>query len=361
MEPSSIKIKAPGRICLFGDHQDYLGLPVIACAINRYLNLEAHPIDRDEFRIALPDLDTSRVISLEDKFDILNPGDFYGSSLRLLRGKGVIPTQGYQIEIRSKIPINAGTSSSSALTVAWIHFLLSSITGAPEPTPERLAEWAYQAEVVEHQSPGGKMDQYTIAIGDLIHINTRATLGYQKLGSNVPGLVLAESGIPKSTIGVLGDLRGKAQDSIALVSAQDPQFELEQTTIAQLPGLLKLLPPEKQPYFEAAIRNHCITKEAHDAFRQPSFDIAHIGKLMYAHHEVLRDLLGLTVPRIDRIIDEAMQAGAYGTKIVGSGGGGSVVALAPIDKQEMVVQAMLDQQAVAAYKVEVGPGSKISI
>ena len=32
---------APGRTCLFGDHQDYLGLPVIACAISRNIKLTA--------------------------------------------------------------------------------------------------------------------------------------------------------------------------------------------------------------------------------------------------------------------------------------------------------------------------------
>ena len=35
--------KAPARICLFGDHQDYLGLPVIACAINKYMSVEGVP------------------------------------------------------------------------------------------------------------------------------------------------------------------------------------------------------------------------------------------------------------------------------------------------------------------------------
>ncbi len=31
--PKHIRVTAPGRICLFGEHQDFLGLPVIACAI----------------------------------------------------------------------------------------------------------------------------------------------------------------------------------------------------------------------------------------------------------------------------------------------------------------------------------------
>ena len=32
-------ISSPGRICLFGEHQDYLGLPVIPMAIDRRLYL----------------------------------------------------------------------------------------------------------------------------------------------------------------------------------------------------------------------------------------------------------------------------------------------------------------------------------
>jgi galactokinase len=29
-----MQITTPGRICLFGEHQDYLGLPIIALAIS---------------------------------------------------------------------------------------------------------------------------------------------------------------------------------------------------------------------------------------------------------------------------------------------------------------------------------------
>ncbi|MBT4369578.1 MAG: galactokinase family protein, partial [Candidatus Marinimicrobia bacterium] len=29
-----MEISTPGRICLFGEHQDYLGLPVIAMGIS---------------------------------------------------------------------------------------------------------------------------------------------------------------------------------------------------------------------------------------------------------------------------------------------------------------------------------------
>lgn len=38
---NSITSVAPARICLYGDHQDYLNLPVIAIAIDRYIEVYA--------------------------------------------------------------------------------------------------------------------------------------------------------------------------------------------------------------------------------------------------------------------------------------------------------------------------------
>ena len=37
---------APGRVCLFGEHQDYLGLPVIAAAIPLGCRLVVKPQTR---------------------------------------------------------------------------------------------------------------------------------------------------------------------------------------------------------------------------------------------------------------------------------------------------------------------------
>ena len=34
-----MEVSSPGRICLFGEHQDYLGLPVIAMAMNLRLQI----------------------------------------------------------------------------------------------------------------------------------------------------------------------------------------------------------------------------------------------------------------------------------------------------------------------------------
>ena len=44
-----IVAKAPARICFFGDHQDYLKLPVIAGTINRYIQVEGQRTERTKF------------------------------------------------------------------------------------------------------------------------------------------------------------------------------------------------------------------------------------------------------------------------------------------------------------------------
>lgn len=80
---------------------------------------------------------------------------------------------------------------------------------------------------------------------------------------------------------------------------------------------------------------------------------------MNGHHEVLRDLLKITVPRIDAMVNAALRAGAYGAKIVGSGGGGSIVVIADPANEEEVIEAILQAGAQEAYAVTVDPGVRI--
>ncbi len=42
--PEHIRVTAPGRICLFGEHQDFLGLPIIACAIDLAIEIIGNTI-----------------------------------------------------------------------------------------------------------------------------------------------------------------------------------------------------------------------------------------------------------------------------------------------------------------------------
>lgn len=359
----TIRIQTPARICLFGDHQDYLELPVIACAIDRYIILSAEENDTSEFKILMPDINSERIISISETFEVLEvleKEDYFASVLKVLRRYNCIPNKGYTITIKSKIPINAGVSSSSAVVIAWLHFLLKAFGCSKEITPELVAKIAYEAEVIEHNSPGGKMDQFTIALGDIIYIDTSKEFSVEKIGTQMEGLILGESGIPKETIGLLGDLRGKAQEAIFSIQKCHPEFQLEQISEKEIDNYINLVPEHLKDIFIAAVKNHIITQLALKELNKDRLDYFEIGRLMNEHHTLLKDNLKITVPKIDAMIDAAIDAGAYGAKIVGSGGGGSIVALAPLSKEKEIVTAIKNARAKDAYQVNVTQGSKIT-
>lgn len=356
---TQLKIVAPGRICLFGDHQDYLGLPVIACAIDRNITLIANPNSDKSFNITLPDIDSCRTFSIYEEFEDLIPRDYFASALRVVKRYGCIPTTGYNIHISGSIPINAGVSSSSALVVAWVHFLLRAFGSHHRITSPLIAKLAFEAEVTEHNEPGGKMDQYTSSLGNILYIETGDPFDHRILGYNLDGLILSDSGISKSTIDVLSNIKNMAIQSVQCVAQKIPEFNLKDVQINNMDQYINLIPRMLQPYFIAAVENHSITQEALVEFSKTELDPVKIGHLMSRHHEILRDILKITVPKIDTMIDAVMAAGALGAKIVGSGGGGCIAVLSSLEKKEYIVKTLQRVGATSSYSVSVSKGTHV--
>ena len=350
---------APGRTCLFGDHQDYLGLPVIACAIDRSIKLSAVTNKSGVFRIRMKDINEFRIIDINDPFSVLEPRDYFASSLRVLRRFGCVPNVGYDIDITGNIPINSGTSSSSALLIAWINFLIKAYGVDEKVSPEFISKVGHASEILEHGEPGGMMDHYSIAIGDIIHIKTSKPYSYNVIGTELKGLITGVSGVPKETVGLLTEVKGNTLSAIDTIKQSHKDFDLNRIEIDEIDHYSKCLPSRSIPYFEAAIKNHHYTKEALKEFKKPRLDLKGIGELMNCHHTALRDLLKVTVPKIDDMINAALKAGAYGAKIVGSGGGGSIVVMAEPHNEQPIVEAIIATGAKDAYKVSVDPGARI--
>jgi len=74
------------------------------------------------------------------------------------------------------------------------------------------------------------------------------------------------------------------------------------------------------------------------------------------HHAQLRDGLDLSTPKIERMMDAALAAGALGGKINGSGGGGCIFAFAP-GREEDVAEAIRREGGVP-YIVRVDDGAR---
>ena len=354
----TIKIQAPGRICLFGDHQDYLGLPIIACAINRYIYISAIPNEDAVLRIVMPDIGEKREIYLNQPIQPISKKDHFVSAIKELELEGCIPNTGYNVEIKGTIPINAGLSSSSAIIVAWISFLLEAFGTTEKVTSEYIAKLAFKAEVLHYNAPGGIMDQYSISLGKLLFLNT-VTGDHIVINNTVQSLIVGESGVPKETLDILSNLKGYALEAIKTVQSKVEYFKIENATIEDYELYKNFVSEKLRPIFYGAIKNYEITKNAFDCLSQNTIDLVEVGRLMNAHHTVLKDVLKITVPIIDNMIDSALANGALGAKIVGSGGGGCIVALVDKTNEESVIKGILEAGASAAYKVSISYGVKV--
>ncbi|MDF0715539.1 GHMP kinase [Muricauda sp. 334s03] len=346
-----IEIKVPARICFYGDHQDYLELPVIAGTIDRYINIKASPNTDNAYLLKLLDLEVETSIALDDDLIRIQADDYFRSVMAVLKRQGFQFDQGYYIEISGNIPVNAGLSSSSALVVAWIRFLIAAQGKSEEISDHQIGRWAYEAEVLFFDQPGGLMDQYTIAQKGLIYIDTQSG-ETTRLSANLGKLLVAESGVPKKTLEVLKNARVYAQKAVAAVKNVYPEFDLEHAVLEDYQKYVNLVPKELQGYWYATIYNYHITLEAKKELLNPNPNIQLLGDLMNQHQIILQNEIKNTPLEMVGMMDAARDAGALGAKIIGSGGGGCMVAMITEDMENNVKQAFLDKGAKAVYSVE---------
>ena len=148
----TINASTPARICLFGEHQDYLGLDVIAMAISLRIQITLNNITTGSSTNAIIihhlDLEEVEHIAVEYPLVYTKDRDYYKSVLNVLHRKGIVIDKSIEITVTSTIPINAGCSSSSALIVCFITFLKKLLE--LDFSNSEIAEIAYAAGILTH-------------------------------------------------------------------------------------------------------------------------------------------------------------------------------------------------------------------
>ena len=331
-------ISAPGRICLFGEHSDYLGLPVITMAINKRLTISAFPRRDKRFRILMPDLKEEDQFVPSQPIRYKKPRDYLRAGVNVLKRGGYRFPKGYDFLIKSHIPITAGTSSSSALVVAWIRMLLSLSPYFSQFNPLEIARLAYETEVLEFREPGGRMDHFAIAFGEFIYHENHETIDIRHFKQLLTGMVLGDSLEKKETLRDLKQNRRDVTAGFKRMKKALRSFDVERTPVEDI---LKKISIDTIPLKKAmaTLRNRDITHAALKEFMIRPSHQKRVGRLMNQHHAQLKRYLKISTPKIERMIAAARRAGALGAKINGSGLGGTMIAFAP-GREEKVVQAI---------------------
>lgn len=345
-----IQTSAPGRICLFGEHQDYLGLPVIASAIDLRMRVAGRPNDVGEFRIHLPDIDLRAAFDPNRELPYTHDRDYLPAAANVLRRLGLSWSTGYDVVVSGDIPINGGASSSSALQVAWSSFLLAAAGDDRCADRDFVARIAHQSEVLEFDSPGGMMDHFACSLGGVIWLDCRPPYRCEALPVPQGEFVLVDSGIPKDTNGVLGEKRRRLEGLGIDFLAADAEGDIPAAVDARIA-------PEDRPLLVATLANKRIAEEARELMARRE-DGHRLGQLLSRHHWHLSHNLGVSLPQIDDLLRGALLAGALGGKINGSGCGGSFFALC--SDNAAAVREHFVRQGYRAWVVRTGPGLEVS-
>ncbi len=352
-----LKVSTPGRLCLFGEHQDYLLLPIIACAISLRISITGRKRNDNIYHIELPNINSNVQFELKENLNYESDRDYFRSVINILQRQGFTFSTGYDCIVDGNIPISAGASSSSALVVTWVNFLSQISDQHKLLSSNDIAKLSHQAEVLEFNEPGGMMDHYCTSFGGLHYIEFHPKLTIQRLPNQLKTFVIGNSCEPKDTKYILSHVKSRVQNISKKIKRQHPKFSLFTVLIKDLDRYIRNLDKEEMSLIRGTIQNRDITREALKLFLQPQFDDKKFGDLLWEHQSILRNILKISTPKIDRLLDAALETGALGGKINGSGGGGCMFAYSP-DNPEKVAEA-IEKVGGKAYIVNIDEGTRV--
>lgn len=354
---AQLKISTPGRICLFGEHQDYLGLPVIAAAISKRIRIEGNIIEERIVTVNLTDLSTKDSFQIEKEIPYTIERDYLRSCVNVLQRKGYTFSNGIECTIKGDIPINAGTSSSSAMVIAWINFLTRASDQRKSLTREQVANLGYEAEVLEFTEPGGMMDHYSTAVGNVIWLESVPKIKLEKHSPKLGSFILANSMEPKDTKFILARVKKGVINIATELSKLDPGFSLQTIQLNDVDRYRDELNDEQYDLLQGTIKNRDITFEAKNVLWAEEINENRFGRLMNEHHNILRDVQQISTSKIDKMIDAVMNEGAVGAKINGSGGGGCMFAYAPNNTENIL--EVIKRFTTDAWIVNIDEGTRV--
>jgi galactokinase len=347
MSRQRVRAFAPGRVNLIGEHTDYNDGLCLPFAIERGVTVTAAPLhDGDWIEAHAVDLGQDDRLTLATGLDPRSAPDgwrmFVRGAVAELRGHGVEPVS-CRLEIRGDVPAGAGLSSSAALSVA-LCLALCAVADAEPPERVTLARICSRIENDWCGQQTGLLDQLASLFGEkgsAVRIDMRGPdirrVGL-RLGRHVLAVVdsratrrLADSGYNERR----RECR-QAADLLGMESLRDADPQ----SSANLPEPLR-----------RRVRHVLHENERVDAMASAleRGDVADVGRLLDASHRSLRDDYEVSVPAVERAVEECKRAGARGARIMGGGFGGSVLALFPPD-------AELPERAVP---VTPGPGARL--
>lgn len=309
MTELTVRVSAPGKLMLLGEHAVVHQRSCLVTAMDArlHMTLSLTASGDQTATIHAPDVGVEhaqrRITELFADRQAIEPGTrFIESALAVFRDHFGLP-RGIQITTRNDFAATKGLGSSSA-TVACTLFGLSKLFDIAL-SPHTLFDLGLEA-VLNVQRTGSGFDLAAAIYGGTLYYENVTPRTIEPLAIPTLPLVVAYSRVKADTPTYVRRVTQRLADWPA---AMNGIFDIMQKLVTD--GRAALI----------------------------ASDWAQFGELMDMQHG-LAHAIGVDTPETVTLVFAARQAGAYGAKLSGAGGGDCIIALAPTPAQPDIIAAL---------------------
>lgn len=307
--------KGYGKTILFGEHFVVYGLPAIASALDTYTTADVKVVDGngwivDDQRPATPGYKKKKndeaMRSIQNVIEHLNID---------------ITNQKLEITFKGNLMAASGVGASAAQCTSLARAFNDTFNLKLDD--EKINKTAYEGEKAYHGTPSG-IDNTASTYGGLIWFikslsGSKNTMDRMKASKKMH-LVIANSGITASTTEVVADVRRLKEENLEKFEKIFKKYKIiaEEAKVALING-----------------------------------DINKTGILMNENQNLLREIT-VSGEANEKLVDIALQTGALGAKMTGTGRGGLVIAVAENEESQLKISKAIETKGYDAWKTMIG-------
>ena len=316
----AISSTAPGKVILFGEHAVVYGQPAIAVPVTA---IEAKAIINPLITEASGKIHIDAPgIGMDKDLDDLPKDDPLATAVRnVLKELNVTDPPAFKLRITSTIPVASGLGSSAAVTIAIIR-AVSEFLGK-SLKDDRVCALAFELERLHHGTPSG-IDNTVITYSRPVYFVKGKPPESFPINQSFP-LIIVDTGKQSRTRDVVQDVRAR--------------WEKDKDRIEKI--------------FKAIGDT---AEMARDVIATGLGDARVVGGFMDHNHRLLQDL-NVSSPELDRLVDVAREAGAFGAKLSGAGRGGNMIAVVEEKRRFEIEDALYAAGAVNIIATKVFGGA----
>ena len=357
-----IKVRAPGRINLIGEHTDYNSGFVLPCAIEQEIIIQGR--GRNDQKIILHSINFNQRVEINLDAKLKRQGDWSDYPVGVIdqyQKKG-FSLSGMEVSISGDIPLGAGLSSSAALEVATALFIKT--LNKLKITKEEMGLLCQKAENEFVGVSCGIMDQFASLLSrkDFALFLDCRDLSYSYVPLPFSGYKLVLTDTKKShklSASAYNRRREECEEA-----AESLAMNLRDISSRQFIGLKSKLPLVLQRRVQYVVEENERVLSAVENLKKN--DLVSFGKLLYLSHYGSRDLYEVSCPELDLIVDEGRKIeGVMGGKMNGAGFGGCTLHLIKEEKveefQERITKSFLQEfhHRPDFYRCASAPGASL--